>query len=191
MRANTMTTLIAIPGSLRRESINAGLLRAAAEVSPDDVRVEPASLRRIPLYDGDREAEHGIPASVQKLKDRIAASDGLLIATPEYNNGIPGVLKNAIDWLSRPPRDIARVFGDRPVALLGATPGRGGTALAHAAWLPVIRVLGMRPWFGGSLQVAQARQLFNGDGTLNDAETRERLAAFLQGFVEFVRENRR
>lgn len=186
-----MTTLIAIPGSLRRESINAGLLRAAAEVSPDGVRVEPASLQGIPLYDGDQEAEHGIPASVQKLKDRIAASDGLLIATPEYNNGIPGVLKNAIDWLSRPPQDIARVFRDRPVALLGATPGRGGTALAHAAWLPVIRVLGMRPWFGGSLQIAQARQSFNGDGTLNDAETRKRLAAFLQGFLEFVRENRK
>jgi NAD(P)H-dependent FMN reductase len=107
--------------------------------------VEIASIRGIPLYDGDLEAEKGIPDAVQILKDLIASSDGLLLVTPEYNNAMPGVFKNAIDWLSRPPKDIRRVFGDRPVALMGATPGMGGTILGQNAWLPVLRTLGMRP----------------------------------------------
>jgi chromate reductase, NAD(P)H dehydrogenase (quinone) len=142
-----MTTIIGISGSLRKASFNALLLRAAAESIPAPATLEIASIRDIPLYDGDVEAA-GIPEPVRILKDRIAAADGLLLATPEYNNSIPGTFKNAIDWLSRPSSDIARVFGNRPVALMGATPGRGGTLLAQTAWLQVLRTLTTRPWFG-------------------------------------------
>src|SRR5690349_14078305 len=121
------------------------LLAAAVDAAPDGTTIEIESIDGIPLYDGDLEAEQGVPAAVQRLKQRIAGAGGLLIVTPEYNNSIPGVLKNAIDWLSRPPADIPRVFRGRPVAIMGATPGPGGTALSQAAWLPVIRTLGMRP----------------------------------------------
>src|SRR5262245_29129424 len=132
-----MSRIVAIAGSLRTGSYNAALLRAAVAAAPAGLQVETVSIRGIPLYDGDAEAASGIPEAVAKLKNLVASSDGLLLVTPEYNNGIPGVFKNAIDWLSRPNADIPRVFGGRPVALMGATPGRGGTILAQNAWLPV------------------------------------------------------
>ncbi|HVR44801.1 MAG TPA: NADPH-dependent FMN reductase [Thermoanaerobaculia bacterium] len=185
-----MTTILGISGSLRRGSYNSMLLTAAAGSLPADATLEIASIRGIPLYDGDSEAADGIPPGVRDLKERIAAADGLLIATPEYNNSIPGVIKNAIDWLSRPPRDIPRVFGGLPVALMGATPGRGGTALAQAAWLPILRALGTRPWFGRILHVSGAADLFDERG-LTDEETRSRLAKFVAGFAAFAAESRR
>lgn len=89
------------------------------------------------------------------MKEQIAASDGVLLVTPEYNNGMPGVFKNAIDWLSRPPSDIPRLFGDRPFALIGASPGGFGTILAQSGWLPVLRTLGVRHWTGGRMMVSR------------------------------------
>jgi chromate reductase len=180
-----MTTIIGISGSLRNNSYNAALLRAAKEVVPQETQLEIASIREIPLYDGDVEAA-GIPDVVTSLKDRIAASSALLLVTPEYNNSIPGVFKNAIDWLSRPGADISRVFGNRPVAVIGATPGRGGTILAQAAWLPVLRTLGTRPWFGSRLAVSGARNVFNDAGDLVDDEIRLQLQKFMTGFAAFV-----
>jgi NAD(P)H-dependent FMN reductase len=180
-----VTTIVGIAGSVRRGSFNAALLRAASELAPASVTFEIATIHGIPLYDGDVEAS-GIPAPVQALKDRIASVDGLLLVTPEYNNSLPGVFKNAIDWLSRPPADIPRVFGGRAVALCGATLGPGGTALAQAAWLPVLRTLGTRPWFGRSLLVANASHVFDADGRIVDAKLRDRLAAFIAGFAEFA-----
>lgn len=181
-----MTTIVGIAGSLREASFNAALLRAAVGMMPDGATLEIGSIRGIPLYDGDVEHTEGIPPPVTALKDRIAAADGLLLVTPEYNNSLPGVLKNAIDWLTRPPADIARVFGNRPVAVMGASPGRFGTQLAQLAWLPVWRTLGARPWFGKTLLVGGARQVFSESGELVDAEIRERLAAFLAGFSGFA-----
>ncbi len=183
-------TILGIAGSLRRASYNAALLRAAAELAPDGVAVELESVRGIPLYDADVEADSGIPARVVELKERIAAADGLLLVTPEYNNSMPGVFKNAIDWLSRPPKDIARVFGDRPVALLGATPGRGGTRLAQEAWLPVLRTLGTRPWFGQQLYVAGAGDAFDSNGALVDPTIRKLLSSYIQGFSDAVQSGR-
>ena len=127
-----------------------------------------------------------MPAPVQALKDRIARSDGLVIATPEYNNSIPGVFKNAIDWMSRPPADIARVFRDRPVALMGATPGPGGTILAHAAWLQVLRTLGMRTWTGPRLMVSRADTVFDEAGRLKDEALRKQVQSFMAGFGRFM-----
>ena len=175
-----MTRIVAISGSLRRGSFNTALLRDAARIAPRDVEIEIASLAGIPLFDADREEAEGPPQPVTELKERLADADGLLIATPEYNAGIPGGVKNAVDWLSRPASDIPRVFGDLPVALVGVG-GRGGTRFAQAAWLPVLRYLGTRPWSGASLYGAGAWQLF-ADGELVDDKTRELLARVVEGF---------
>lgn len=183
-----MTTIVGICGSLRTGSYNAMLLRAAALAVPAGTTIEIASIRDIPLYDGDLEAASGIPAAVDALKEAIVAADGLLLVTPEYNNSIPGVFKNAIDWLSRPSADIARVFGGRPVGLMGATPGPGGTILAQAGWLPVLRTLGTAPWFGARMQVSNAATVFDTAGALIDAQTRGRLEKYLAGFARHVQQ---
>lgn len=181
-----MARIVGIAGSVRRGSVNAALLRAARELAPGGTEVEVASIAGIPLYDGDVESERGIPEPVARLKDTIAGAAGLLLVTPEYNNSVPGVLKNAIDWLSRPPKDIPRVFGNKPVAVMGATGGLGGTRLAQAAWLPVLRALGTRPWFGRQLYVAGAGQTFDADGRLVDETIRKLLGEFMAGFAAFV-----
>lgn len=178
--------IVGIAGSLRERSFNRALVRAAAEVAPEGLTIEPASIRGVPLYDGDVEAKAGAPPAVSELKERIASADGLLIASPEYNHSIPGVLKNALDWLSRPNSDISRVFGDLPVALTGASPGPGGTRLSQTAWLPVLRILGTRPWFGKSLFVAGSGKLFDDDLRLTDEAMRERLASWVAGFARFA-----
>jgi NAD(P)H-dependent FMN reductase len=186
-----MATIIGLCGSLRRASFNLMLLHAAVEAAPPGTSIDIESIREIPLYDGDVEAEQGVPPAVQRLKDRIAGADGVLIVTPEYNNSMPGVLKNAIDWLSRPASDIERVFRGRPVALLGATPGPGGTALSQAAWLPVLRTLGTRPWFEGRVLISGANKMFDGDGRVTDAATHDRIRIFVEGFTTFVKAQRR
>jgi NAD(P)H-dependent FMN reductase len=186
-----VATIIGLCGSLRRASFNLMLLHAAAEAAPSGTSIEIESIREIPLYDGDVEAEHGIPPAVQRLKDRIAGADGVLIVTPEYNNSMPGVLKNAVDWLSRPASDIGRVFRGRPVAVMGATPGPGGTALAQAAWLPVLRTLGMRPWFEGRVMISGASKVFETNGLVVDTATQDRIRTFVEGFAAFVDAQRR
>lgn len=185
-----MTTIIGIAGSLRKASFNAALLRAAAGLSPTGMNLEIASIAAIPLYDGDVESERGVPDEVTLLKDRIAAADGLLLVTPEYNNSMPGVFKNAIDWLTRPPKDIPRVFGDKPVAIMGATPGMGGTRLSQSAWLPVLRTLGTRAWFGKQLYVAGAAQVFDAEGKLVDEKVKKLLSEFMAGFSAFITDHR-
>lgn len=185
-----MATIIGISGSLRRNSFNTALLRAAAEVAPEGTTLTTETVHGIPLYDGDEESAHGIPAAVTRLKDAIVAADGLLLVTPEYNNSFPGVFKNAIDWLSRPSDDIARVFGALPVAVLGASPGNFGTVLSQAAWLPVLRTLGTNPWFGGRLLVSRAGDVFK-DGAMVDQALRDRLADFVAGFTDFAERNSR
>jgi chromate reductase, NAD(P)H dehydrogenase (quinone) len=181
-----MTRIIGIAGSLRKGSYNAALLRAAAAVAPDGMEVEIASIAGIPLYDGDLEEEHGAPVPVIELQEKIASSDGLLLVTPEYNASMPGVLKNAVDWLSRPPLGAAAVFGDRPVAIMGATPGAWGTRLAQAAWLPIFRNLGARVYFGKQLHVATAAKVFDAGGALIDDKARSLLTEFMAGFASFV-----
>ena len=181
-----MTTIIGLCGSLRRGSFNRMLLRAAAEAAPPGTSIVQESIREIPLYDGDVEEEQGIPDAVQRLKDRIAEADGLLIVTPEYNHSMPGVLKNAIDWLSRPADDIPRVFRGRPVAIMGATSGPGGTALSQTAWLPVLRKLGMRPWFDRGVLISDAFTVFDTDGRIADAAMRQRIRRFIEGFAAFA-----
>jgi len=181
-----VTRLLGLSGSLRAGSFNTALLRAAESRLPPGVSLEVVTLHGIPLYDGDREATEGLPSAVTELKEQIVASDGVLLATPEYNNGIPGVFKNAIDWLSRPSSDAARIFRDRPFAVIGASPGGFGTILAQSAWLPVLRTLGARSWSGGRLMVSRAQQVFDAEGAIADSKVAEQLGQFLAGFVAFA-----
>ena len=181
-----MLKLLGISGSLRRGSYNSALLRAATGLMPPDATLEVASIRGIPLYDADVEAQ-GIPAAVSELKEAVVAAAGVLLVTPEYNNSIPGVFKNAIDWLSRPSSDIKRVFGARPFAVMGASPGGFGTTLSQVAWLPVLRTLGTQIWTGGRLQVSRAATVFDEAGNLKDAGVAEQLRTFLAGYAAFVR----
>lgn len=182
-----MAKIVGIAGSLRSGSFNAALLRAAVEVMPGGSTLDIATIKGIPLYDADVEETDGIPPAVQDLKNQIMAGDGVLLVTPEYNNSMPGVFKNAIDWLSRPPADIVRVFGNRPIAIIGASPGGFGTVLSQAAWLPVLRTLGMRPWFGGRLLVSRAGNVFNDTGDLIDEEIKVQLQQFMHDFIGFVK----
>ena len=177
--------ILGFGGSLREASKNRALLDEAAALAPAGADLDLGQLAvigSIPLFNQDILERDGPPTGVEELKDALRAADGLLIATPEYNWGIPGFLKNAVDWASRPASDIPLVFGDLPVALIGAG-GGAGTRVAQNAWLPVFRFLRMRPWFGQSLYVDRAHERFDEHNRLTDEATREQLAAVVTGFA--------
>lgn len=178
-----MITVVGLSGSLRRQSFNTALLRAAAGLMPEGTVLDVRTLHGIPVYNADDEATTGIPPAAAALKDAIAAASGLILATPEYNNSMPGVTKNGIDWLSRPPADIKRVFTGKPVALLSASPGGFGAVLSQTAWLPVLKTLGAPVWAGPRLAVSRAGSVFGEDGALMDDAVRDQLKKFLAGFV--------
>jgi chromate reductase len=170
-------SVLGIAGSLRAGSYNRALLRAAQELAPAGVEVTEFDLRPIPLYDGDLEAE-GDPEPVCALKDAISAADALLVVTPEYNHSIPGVLKNAIDWASRPA--LGSPLAGKPVAIAGASTGLSGTRraqehLRQALAFPQARVLD-EP----RLLVPEAFFKFDEDGRLGDPDTIEALGAILE-----------
>jgi chromate reductase, NAD(P)H dehydrogenase (quinone) len=177
--------ILALGGSLREASTNRALLDEAAALAPSGAAIDLSQLAIIgslPLFNQDTLDRDGFPAGVSELKDALKAADGLLIATPEYNWGIPGFLKNAIDWASRPSSEIASVFGDLPVALIGAG-GGAGTRFAQQAWLSVFRFLKMRPWFGQSLYIDRAHERFDEHNRLTDEVVRAQLEAVVSGFV--------
>lgn len=182
-----MTRILGISGSLRAGSYNTALLRNAATLLPGGVELQIVTLHGIPLYDGDVEEREGIPATVNALKERIGASQGVILATPEYNNSVPGVLKNTVDWLSRPPAEIARVFGGgRAWATIGASAGGFGTVLSQHEWLGVLRHLGCRLWTGSRVMVSRSGQAFDAQGQLVDESARKALREFLAGFAGFA-----
>ena len=189
--AEAMLRLLAISGSVRRASYNTALLRAAIELAPKSCSIELASIREVPIYDGDYEAERGIPEPVRQLKEQFANADGVLISTPEYNGSLPGVLKNTIDWMSRPPADIARVYKQQPVGLIGATPGMGGTRQAQQALLQPFRQLDVRLFTSVLVYVLQAGSAFDAEGKLTDEKVRELLKKYMEAFAAFVAANRR
>jgi NAD(P)H-dependent FMN reductase len=186
-----MPTILAVSGSLRSKSFNTMLLRAVVELAPGGTTIEVGSIKDIPLYNGDVDAASGAPPSVRELKEKIAGTDALLLVSPEYNHSIPGVLKNAIDWISRPAADISRVFGGCPVGVIGASTGQGGTNVGQEAWIPVLRALKMLPFFGAHVGVAHAGKVFDEQGTLADPAVRTLVEKYIAGFAEFSSRHRR
>ena len=168
--------VLGISGSLRSGSLNTALLRAARQLAPEDMEIEIVRLHDIPPYDGDVEAA-GDPEPVRAFKQAIADADALLIATPEYNRGIPGVLKNAIDWASRPPR--GSVLDAKPVALAGVSTGIGGTANAQEQLRQALAFPGAQTMPEPQVLVGRARDKFDEDGTLTDETTRRELRQVL------------
>ena len=177
--------ILALGGSLRDASRNRALLHEAAALAPAGTDLDLSQIAVIgslPLFSQDVLEREGPPAGVAELKDALRAANGLVLATPEYNWGIPGFLKNAIDWASRPTTDIPHVFGDLPVALIGAG-GAGGTRVAQSAWLSVFHYLKMRPWSGHALYVDRASERFDERNRLTDEATRQQLRDLVHAFA--------
>ena len=168
--------LLGIAGSLREGSYNRGLLRAARELLPEGVELVEHDLRGLPFYDGDLEAA-GDPDSVTELKDAIRGADAILIATPEYNRGLPGGLKNAIDWASRPA--LASPLAGKPVAIMGASTGQGGTARAQQQLRDALEFPGAIVLQQPEVFVPEAFMRFDASGELVDEQTREEIAQLL------------
>ncbi len=182
-----MTRILGISGSLRRDSHNTSLLRAAAEAAGPDVELELYDgLKEIPPYDEDDDV-HPRPDGVARLTEAIVDADAVLFATPEYNSSIPGQLKNAIDWISRPV--ATNVLRNKPVAVLGASTGAFGAAWAQAELRKVLAALGARV-LDLELAVPHAHTRFD-EGTLTDEEIRARLADAVEALAGAVRERER
>lgn len=177
--------LVGLSGSLRKGSYNTALLQAATSLLPEDVSLTIAAIDDIPLYnaDLDKPAVAARPATVVRLRDQLAAAHGLLIVSPEYNYGIPGGLKNAIDWASRGEDAPLRY---KPVALMGATISLWGTVRMQLSFLPVFQYLNMKPHYQPEVLVNEAVKKFDAAGNLTDATTREIVAKKLQSFRQFI-----
>jgi chromate reductase len=177
--------ILAVSGSLRERSFNRALLRAAAELAPPGVELVEADLAPIPLYDGDVEAS-GAPPAVEELRAAVREADALLLATPEYNRGTSGVLKNAIDWLSRPA--LASVLRWKPVAIMGATTGRGGTRRAQEQVREALLFPGAEVVEGHDVAIPLARDVFDAEGgRLVDGRARAAVAELLEALAEAAR----
>ncbi|MDE3153603.1 MAG: NAD(P)H-dependent oxidoreductase [Acidobacteriota bacterium] len=180
---DTTLRIAGIAGSLRAGSFNRALLRAAQELAPAGMTIVVAEIGDLPLYNADVEAA-GLPAPVVALKQAIQAADGLLIATPEYNYSIPGVLKNAIDWASRPPGKAP--LNGKPAALMGATGGNWGTIRAQLALRQSLLFTETYLMLKPEMLVAKASEKFDAEGRLTDEYTREFLRKFLIAFEAWV-----
>ena len=178
--------ILAIAGSLRRDSHNRRLLQAAIGLAPAGTRLSLYDgLATIPMFDQDLEAaSDGGPDSVQQLRAAVASSHGLLIATPEYNQAMPGVLKNALDWLSR--GTPAQVLAGKPVATIGASTGRWGTRLAQASLRHVLTATGALLMPAPALYLAEAEHAFDASGRLADRRTRQALESVLVALGEWI-----
>jgi chromate reductase len=172
--------ILGIAGSLRESSYNRALLRAARELLPEGVELVEHDLRDLPFYDGDVEAA-GDPDSVVAFKEAIRDADALLIATPEYNRGVPGVLKNAVDWASRPP--LGSPLTGKPVAIMGATTGRGGTARAQEQLRAALEFSRATVLEQPEVLVPEAFMRFDEQGELVDGGIRAELAELVDTLV--------
>jgi chromate reductase len=186
MMAGVELKILGIAGSLRRGSYNRGLIAAAAELAPEGMRIEPFELAGIPLYNSDDEAAPAARAA--EFRRRVREADGVLMATPEYNYAISGVLKNAIDWASQPYGQNA--WDAKPVAVMGASVSSLGTARAQYQLRQTLTALNCYTLNQPEVLVGEAPEKFDGAGRLTDVKTRDDVARMLAVFGEWVRKVR-
>lgn len=179
---NESLTILGIAGSLRKQSYNRALLRAAQQLVPEGVRIEACEIDRLPLFNQD--FEKNPPQEVLELKKRVRAADAILFVTPEYNYSVPGVLKNAIDWASRPYGDSA--WSGKPVAIMGAASGIIGTARAQYHLRQMFVFLNMYAVNQPEVMVGNAAQRFDEIGTLTDESSKKLVRQLLQNLVEWT-----
>ena len=176
--------VVGIAGSLRSGSYNRALLRAAQELAPDGMSIAIFDLIDVPLYNGDVEAA-GDPEAVARMKQAIREADGVLFATPEYNHGVPAVMKNAVDWASRPPRSAP--LGGKPVAIIGASPGMTGSARGQSQLRQAFELTNSYALPQPEILVYRAHEKFDEQGRLTDETTRRYLGQFLTAFATWIR----
>ena len=179
--------LLGFAGSLRKGSYNRALLHAAIEAAPPEVSVMTTEIGDIPLYNTDLDTDSP-PNPVRRFKEQIASADGLLIATPEYNYSIPGGLKNALDWASRPA--ASSVLKGKPIGIMGASGGRFGTVRAQLALRQVFLFTESHVMLKPEMLLPNATQYFDDDGTLDDDDTRERLVRYMSALANWTRRMR-
>ncbi|MEZ4520320.1 MAG: NADPH-dependent FMN reductase [Thermomicrobiales bacterium] len=175
--------ILGIPGSLRELSFNRALIQAASDVAPEGVDVEMFLLHDVPFYNADVEVQ-GNPEPVQRLKDAIGASDGVLFATPQYNASVSGVLKNAVDWASRPA--FESVLLEKPVAIIGATTGRSATEKARTELMNVLRSTRSHVMESPTIGISNSRDHIEA-GDLHSEEVRDQIRDLLADFALFIR----
>jgi chromate reductase, NAD(P)H dehydrogenase (quinone) len=175
--------ILGIPGSLRKGSYNRGALRAAQQLAPEGVTIEVFDLDGIPIFNQDDEAQP--PQRVSELKAKVRAADAILFVTPEYNYSMPGVLKNAIDWASRPYGDSA--WEGKPCAVMGASGGTLGTARAQYHLRQCFIFLNMFPLNRPEVMIANAAQKFDAEGNLTDEKARALIVQLLQALANWTR----
>jgi chromate reductase len=180
----TKISMLGICGSIRKGSLNQRALDALGQSAESDVEWSTVSLRDVPIYDPDVDSEN-LPAAVQALKDAIARADGIIIATPEYNYGIPGVLKNAIDWASRPA--YKSVFAQKPVTILGASPGPVGTARAQGQLKQVLLGMVADVFPFPEVTIAQASEKLGPGGVVSDEKTEDLLRRLMVSYSDWLR----
>jgi chromate reductase len=172
---SSVINVLGISGSLRRGSLNTAALQAAIELAPADMHIDIAQIGDLPLYDDDVRTA-GYPASVLRLREQVRAADALLFAAPEYNYSIPGVLKNAIDWVSRPPE---QPFAGKPAAIMGVSPGAIGTARAQYHLRQIGVFLDLRFLNKPEVMIGNSGDRFDAEGRLTDTATREHVQKLL------------
>ncbi len=175
--------VLGIAGSLRKASYNRALLRAAMSLVPEGMTLTSFELDEVPLYNGDVEAG-GDPPGVAAMKQAIAAADGVLFVTPEYNHGVPGVMKNALDWASRPPRSAP--LGGKPVGIIGASPGMTGSARGQSQLRQAFEFTNSYCMPQPEILVYRAHEKFDENGGLSDAATAKYLTAYLEALRQWV-----
>lgn len=178
-------TILGVAGSLRARSYNRALLRAAQELAPDGMTIESFDLAPIPLYNADVEAA-GVPPPVGALKAAIRAADGLLFATPEYNYGVPGLLKNAVDWASRAAAGERPCLNGKPAGIIGASPGMAGTARAQAQLRQAFVFTQTYPLQGPEFALGSCADKFDAELRLSNERSRDLLGKYLQRLAEWA-----
>ncbi len=179
--------VLAFSGSLRQNSYNRGLLRVAAELLPQNMTLEIADLAPLPLYNADHDGA-AMPEVVRQIRAQIIAADALLIASPEYNYGISGVLKNAIDWVSRPSTPEGTLpLNDKPLGIIGASSGNYGTARSQYDLRKIAVFVNMHPFNKPEILITRAADKFDAQGNLTDPDTHALLAKFMEAFAVWIR----